>query len=188
MTNNAKQLRVTILCEDIAHHRFIRRYLECRGVPRRHISDFGNLKGRNNASVLKDYPALVETYRRKANFQQNLAVVVMMDADEQTLAEKMRWFDKAVDEEKARLNQQTRGQDEKIAIFLPARNIETWFRYVDGHPDCDERTDYKRFYSNDFAELAAEKLATEICPRGLPKAAPVSLHQACLELRRLGLD
>ncbi len=84
------------------------------------------------------------------------------------------------------LNQETREEYERIAIFVPARNIETWFHYSFGHKDCDENSDYKHAYSNDDAGKAAEILANDICPSGLPDDAPNSLHKACEELKRLG--
>jgi hypothetical protein len=39
-----------------------------------------------------------------------------------------------------------------------------------------------------FAENAAKKLATEICPQGLDDNALPSLNHACNELQRLQLD
>jgi len=184
MTSKSKQFRVTVLCEDIAHHRFIRKYLECKGVDKRNITPFRNVMSRNNADVLKHYSELVQLYRSKANHL-NIALVVMIDADEKTVDERLRAFDEKLDAKKAELNQKTRGDDEKIAIFVPARNIETWFHYIFGYTDCNEQDDYKKYYTNDDAHKAAEKLAKDICPDDLPENALPSLHHACNELKRL---
>ncbi|OQX27372.1 MAG: hypothetical protein BWK80_05680 [Desulfobacteraceae bacterium IS3] len=181
-------LRIDILCEDIAHHRFIRKYLEYKGVGKRNIKDFGNLKSHNNGTVLKHYPECVKTYRSKANHQKNITLVVMIDADDKKLEERLRDFDKKLDAKKAELNQKTRDDDEKIAIFVPARNIETWFHYIFGYTDCNEQDDYKKYYTNDDAHKAAEILAKDICPDDLPENALPSLQHACNELKRLQSD
>jgi hypothetical protein len=139
---------------------------------------------RNNANVLKHYSELVQLYRSKANHL-NIALVVMIDADNKTVDERLREFDKMLDEEKAELNQKTREDYEKIAIFVPSRNIETWFHYSFGHNDCNEDDDYKSYYSNAYAHKAAEIFEKDICSKGLPENALPSLHHACNELKRL---
>ena len=82
--------------------------------------------------------------------------------------------------------------NEKIAIFVPARNIETWFSYINGK-DVNEEDDYKNKTLNTtdritLAIASAEKLASDICPQGLDENAPASLRHACNELQRLQLD
>ena len=191
MTHNNHKIEVVILCEDIAHERFIRQYLiEC-GFEDRKIKDFGNPKGRkinnNNHFVLKHYASLVKSYRRK-NFQ-NRAVVVMIDGDECSIEERIRAFNVALDEQEGKLNKDLRLPKEKIAIFVPARNIETWFYYINFDRDCDESTDYKNHIkaknSIEIAKSSATKLYQEICPQGLEHKAPPSLHHACGELSRI---
>ncbi|GAB4303276.1 MAG: hypothetical protein Fur0025_44500 [Oscillatoriaceae cyanobacterium] len=150
MTRRDNLPEVTILCEDIDQERFIREYLICRGWDDRQIKDFGNPKGRNiknnNALIVKYYPELIKSYRRRS--YRNLAVVVMIDADEESLHERMRSFHIALDETAGNLNQDARMPHEKVAIFVPARNIETWFYYINSIANnsaqtCDEQTDYK---------------------------------------------
>lgn len=193
MTSNESKPEVVILCEDIAHERFIRQYLICCGFEDRRIKDFGNPKGRkinnNNDFVLKHYASLVKRYRSK-NFQ-NRAVVVMIDADNNSINDTIRSLNIALDEEEGKLNRDPRLPNEKIAIFVPARNIETWFYYINVDKNCDETTDYKKhpefrqMNSIDLAKASATKLAREICPKGLDSNALPSLHHACAELRRL---
>jgi len=142
---------------------------------------------RNNAAVLKHYSESVQLYRSKANHL-NIALVVMIDADNKTVEERLREFDAKLDAKKADLNQKTRDDDEKIAIFVPARNIETWFHYIFGYTDCNEQDDYKKYYTNDDAHKAAEILAKDICPDDLPENALPSLQHACNELKRLQSD
>jgi len=193
MTNKDQKPEVVILCEDIAHERFIRQYLICCGFDGRRIKDFGNPKGRkinnNNDFVLKHYASLVKSYRRK-NFQ-NLAVVVMVDADESSIYDRIRALNVALNEEEGKLNKDLRFPEEKIAIFVPARNIETWFYYINYDKNCNENTDYKNYpeiRTTNIIELAqssAKKLSREICTQGLDNTALSSLNHACSELRRI---
>lgn len=197
MTSRDDLPEVTILCEDIDQERFIREYLICRGLDDRKIKDFGNPKGRtiknNNASIVKHYPDIIKSYRSRNYI--NIAVVVMIDADEDSLSEKMRDFNIALDKTLGNLNQDPRLPNEKVAIFVPARNIETWFQYIEGYSEdkeCDETIDYKDKTMSikeriKLAKRSARKLATEICPLGVDQIALDSLRYACRELQRLQL-
>ena len=196
MTSRDDLPEVTILCEDIDQERFIRQYLICRGLDDRKIKDFGNPKGRvienNNASIVKYYPALMKSYRRTRKYR-NIAVVVMIDADEDSVSDKMRSLHKKLDEAAGNLNKDTRLPNEKVAIFVPARNIETWFYYINNNmegQECNENTDYKDGNMSaeeriKLAESAAKKLAREICPQGVDSITLPSLRYACRELQRL---
>jgi len=195
MTSRDDLPEVTILCEDIDQERFIRQYLICRGLDDRKIKDFNNPKGRvienNNASIVKYYPALMKSYRKTRKYR-NIAVVVMIDADEDSLDDRMRSLNIALDETAGNLNRDPRLRDEKVAIFVPARNIETWFYYIMAGQECNEITDYKDKKMSakeriELAERAAKKLATEICSQGVDRITLPSLRYACTELQRLQL-
>ena len=193
MTTSRDNLpEVTILCEDIDQERFIREYLKCRGLEEHKIKDYGNPKGRdiknNNALILKDYSALMKSYR--TGKYRNIAVVVMIDADEDSVSDKMRSLHKKIDEAAGNLNKDTRLPNEKVAIFVPARNIETWFYYIMEGQECNEITKYKDDNMSaeeriKLAKSAAKKLAREICPQGVDRITLPSLRYACTELQRL---
>lgn len=195
MTSRDNLPEVTILCEDIDQERFIRQYLICRGLEEHKIKDFGNPKGRvienNNASIVEHYPALIKSYRRRK--YRNIAVVVMIHADEDSLSDKMRSLHRQLDQAAGNLNNDTRLRDEKVAIFVPARNIETWFYYINNNmegQECNEITDYKDKKMSageriELAKSAAQKLAKEICPQGADRITLPSLRYACTELQRL---
>ncbi|MEM1168170.1 MAG: hypothetical protein AAGJ08_03530 [Cyanobacteria bacterium P01_H01_bin.35] len=188
--------KVTILCEDIDQHRFIQQYLTIRGFSDRDIRPFPNAKGlkvkNNNASILAYYPKILKSYRSRKN-SQDIALVVMIDADDKTVDERIRSLNIAVNKEEGERNKDMRLPNEKIAIFVPARNIETWFSYINGNQDCNEQYDYKdkTLHTTEritLAEASATKLALDICPQRLDENAPSSLHHACNELQRLQLD
>jgi len=188
MAINLKGYRITVLCEDMAQYDFIKAYAKSLGADKR-IDRI--TQAYNNASVLHYYPKAVISYRRSAT--ENIMLVVMIDADEKTIQERLKEFDEKLDVEKARLNQSTRLSNEKILLFAPIRNIESWFHYIQTNADdIETKTDstgkiisYKNQYKNqDISELA-QKLKEEICLNGLPDNAPASLHHACNELKRL---
>ncbi|MEG4575998.1 hypothetical protein QUA56_25520 [Microcoleus sp. N3A4] len=198
MTTSRDDLsEVTILCEDIDQERFIRQYLICRGLEDHKIKDYGNPKGRlienNNALIVKDYPALIKSSRSRK--YRNIAVVVMIDADEDSLDDRKRSLNIALDETAGNLNKDPRLPDEKVAIFVPARNIETWFYYINSYrsgQECNESTDYKDKTMTakeriQLAKKSAKILALEICPQGVDRIPLTSLRYACKELQRLKL-
>ena len=188
---------VTILCEDIDQERFIRQYLICRGLEEHKIKDYGNPKGRtvknNYALIVEHYPDIIKSYRKRK--YRNIAVVVMIDPDEDSLDDRMRSLNIALDETEGNLNRDPRLRDEKVAIFVPARNIETWFYYINNNmegQECNEITDYKDKKMSaeeriELAKSAAQKLAKEICPQGVERITLPSLRYACTELQRLQL-
>lgn len=188
MAINLKGYRITVLCEDIAQYDFICAYAKLLGADNRKIA---KLPAHNNTTVLKHYPNAVKSYRRYAT--QNIILVVMIDADEKTIQERLREFDEKLDSEKYKLNQSTRFNNEKILLFVPIRNIESWFHYiatniidVETIKDNNEKIiSYKNQYVNKDLSIFAKKLKEEVCANGLPQNAPSSLHHACNELKRL---
>jgi hypothetical protein len=74
--------QVVILCEDIMHYHFARKYLECRGINKRRIMPNICPKGRLSGEqyVREHYALEVKAYRSKANHL-NIALVVVIDAD-----------------------------------------------------------------------------------------------------------
>jgi hypothetical protein len=117
----------------------------------------------------------------------------MIDADEDSVSDKMRSLHKKLDEAAGNLNKDTRLPNEKVAIFVPARNIETWFYYINNNmegQECNENTDYKDKKMSaeeriELAESATKKLAREICPQGVDRITLPSLRYACTELQQL---
>jgi hypothetical protein len=76
-----------------------------------------------------------------------------------------------------------RGNEEKIAHFIPARNIETWLAYLSGQ-DVDETTVYPRLKKVSDCQHQVLQLK-RMCDAGsLRQPAPPSLACACEEFRR----
>jgi hypothetical protein len=176
MKTSRHQPQVVILCEDNTHYHFARKYLQCRGFKK--IRKKMPFKGGGSGEqyVREHYAQELKAYRSQMNHL-NIALVVVIDADMNSIEERI----KSLDDQNP---QKPRSDIEKIAIFVPKRNIETWFHYLDGH-DCDEEKSYKSLHKNSRPSQFAKKLHEEICSQELPDDAPPSLFHACQELKRL---
>lgn len=179
-----RRVTLVILCEDLQQEVFTRRYFMSRfGLGERDIRVERNIKGKGSGEqyVRQNYPQEVRSYRSKSPHLSSLRLVVVIDADTDTVKQRMS----KLDMELANHGQQHRQPQEKIAVFIPKRNIETWIHYSMGEI-VDEQIAYQKFTNNESAcRPYVERLARNICPAGLPEDAPPSLHAACDELQRI---
>ena len=149
-------VRVVLLVEDEALERFVRCVLLAFGFRTRDIRVERSPKGQGSGKdwVTRNYPAEVRVHRSKAGYQQNIALVVGVDADEQTVVERVRKLDLAL--EGAGLGK--REPVEKLCLMIPRWHIETWLLYLSGF-EVDEETTYKndpRIKNVDYAPVADE--------------------------------
>ena len=111
----------------------------------------------------------------------SIELVVLIDADTGTLAARLNQLASVLDEDE----QENRGSNEAIAIFVPKRNIETWIHYLQGKT-VNEEDAYARFKNNEaVCKKPVEDLADRCYSQSLPEDAPRSLQAACGELQRL---
>jgi len=178
MTN--RQTQIVILCEDRQQEVFARKYFEARGIPRRKITPLVCPSGKQAGEqyVRERYATEVRTFRRKQ--RENRALVVVIDADTQSVANRL----KQLDQQLAIDNQPQRATNERIALFVPKRNIETWIAFASGKT-VDEETIYHKLAQESDCVPHVQQRAAEICPKGLPENAPESLHHRCDELKRI---
>jgi hypothetical protein len=175
--SNKNTGQVFILCEDSVHYHFIRKYLELLSFNSRNIKGCFNPKGRSVGSgaqsVQDNYKKQLQAFRSKVNKNKSerLTLVVMIDDDTKDRIKKLYEIDEPT-------------KSERVLIFSPKRNIESWFHYIDGN-NINESDDYKKIYRNAKPTEFAKKLKEKVCVRGLPENAPSSLHHTCRELARL---
>jgi hypothetical protein len=178
----SKPTRVIILGEDPQHTRFARQFLIACGFEGKRIRVNHPLLGQGSGEqhVREHYPQYVHDYRRYRREDRNLVIVI--DADIKSVEERLKQLDDEL--EQAKLSK--RQQDEKIGIFTPKRNIETWIYYLQGH-SVNETEDYKgHIKSPSEGKLSAIVLARKRQRHEqLPDDAPPSLQAACSELDRL---
>ena len=150
------RLRGVLLCEDQEHERFFRRLLERKwfGVGKLYVKKIPKGQGAAEAYVVKNYAREVQYARSRRN--ENYALVVVVDGDLVKLHDRMNQLSPR------------REKGDKIAIFVPTRNLETWELWLCGHRDVDEDDDYKaRFHRAEQRGEASAKQAVEAWFRGL---------------------
>ena len=174
-------MRITILCEDMQQAAFARRFLEFYGVHRRELRSLVCPPGSEAASkwVVDAFPKELSEYRRRRNSQQ-LALFIMMDADNETVARRRDWLEQACGDAQV----PGRGPDESVLYLIPRRNIETWFAFLRGE-GVNEIDPYPRYKFESECQADAKRL-DQWCRAGtLPGNTPESLRLACGEYVRL---
>ena len=184
MSKGDKGVDVMILAEDKRHEMLLYRHLLSRGYTRHKIRIcpwFPKYQTQGLPFVRAEYELQVQALRDKAH-RVNAALLVMVDADDETVEQRLQELDALL----FAADKPRRADEENIAIVVARRNVETWFFFLDGNA-VDEETDYKTrcraFKNGEFAL----KFANLSWPRGeLPPDCPPSLRHACeIELLRL---
>ncbi len=176
-----RRIRIVILCEDLQHEVFCRRFFLRKGFSYHQLRTIRNPKGKGSGEqfVREHYAKEVRTYRSKSSYQ-SIALAVVIDADMYSVVQRLNQLDSALTED----SQQNRKQNEKIAIFVPKRNIETWIHFL-REKEVDETTVYSKLDKEGDCKQYVDELVDNICPFDLPDNAPESLHTACAELQRI---
>ena len=171
--------RITPLCEDSQTDAFVRRFLKHRNLGRRDIYTPPLPDGRQAGDrwVRERYPQRLKAMRRRGG----ACLIVVTDAD--TLSASKRR-----DQLQAECKRQgipPPGSDDPVLLFVPRRNIETWFAYLDGK-DVNERDSYPKLPREGDCSRHASELA-RMCTKEqrLREPAPPSLREACEEYPRL---
>lgn len=175
----SRRTTVVILCEDRQQEVFARHFLEKRGFSGQFIVKICP-KGQQSGEqyVREQYPREVKAYRSKCNHV-SISLVVLIDADTKTVTQRLNQLDSALEDD----SQLKRLEDEKIAVFVPKRNIETWIHYLEVET-FDEETPYPKLEKEGDCKPYVEKLVKQ-CYGGLDENAPPSLQTACGELQRI---
>ena len=175
----ARNANVVILCEDRQQEAFARRFLKRAGYnPRRFRVEISpKAKGSAEQFVRLQFPKELEYYRSKQHKVGQLLIAVT-DADRQDVADRIRQIHQQVKE----ADMEERQIDEKVAIFVPSRNIETWLAYLDGQTVNEDDT-YPKLDHEGECQRHVDSLY-EMCQQGsLRLPSPPSLDGACREYR-----
>jgi hypothetical protein len=176
-----REVRVVVLFEDKAHKSFMMRL-----VDRLKLTPVRFEPCRDSTGVLRSLGPEVNALRAKS-YQKNLGLIAVIDADEKGLAGR-------VDELRARIADDTgegRAAAERIALVVPAREIEAWYVHLccpAARPVDELRDDYKstpewKGLERDLG--AAAKQAVQAWPVEPRRADPPSLTAARVELARV---
>jgi len=177
----SRNVNIVILCEDRQHEAFARRFLALAGkgmrVQRVEISPSG--RGSGEQFVRERYAKELNYYRSRKHCVAQ-ALVIMIDADGRDIEARIAQIEDAA----AKSGESQRATGERVAIFVPARNIETWLAYLDGQTVDEKRKQpYPRLQRERDCQQHVERLY-EMCQEGkLRQSAPPSLEAACKEYR-----
>lgn len=175
--------QIIVLCEDRTQWHFIREYFMLRGWNPGKLHPVIAPVGRGAAEqwVRQRYAREIKAYRSKARYR-NIALVVMIDGDRKSVTERKLELDNS--QEMKAAGQKRRADKETVAIFVPKRNIETWFHFLNSELP-NEVDDYKPMYRN-VRPTRYAKILSDLCKREplLPNSPP-SLQDSCSEWRRL---
>ncbi len=168
--------QVVILCEDLMHFNFLRRFLMRRGIEGRRIRGQVSPKGRGAGSqfVMDNFPTEVQSIRSRPFIRAGLIAIV--DADTCSVADRLRHIEQSLE----KCEQEKRKPGERIAVLSPKRNVETWIFHLRGN-ETNEEDDYKhRISPSDIQPSVA--VFTAMCPGKCETIVVPSLRHACEEL------
>jgi hypothetical protein len=139
-------------------------------------------KGQGSACqfVLERYATEVQAHRSQAYAQKSLGLVVMVDADNCTVRERL----KQLDERLTGQGMSARGDLERMVLQIPKWEIQTWVRHLCSSQPVEEDQQYPVF-DRDECQVAVERLRQLLTIDPLPEETPPSLRVGIVELRRL---
>ena len=175
---------IIVLCEGSSDATFVKHFLKRRGFDKRQITvrQYPEGDGCGEQFVRTRYPKLLQEVRHR----QNRGLIVMLDADVKTTADRRRELNDAC----IKAGVPVRKQGEPILLAIPKRNSETWYKYLHGATvsECEDK-EFKKSNNHDFAKTSAERL-DEWCfkKQKLPTQTLPSLREACEEWRYFARD
>jgi len=175
----SRMVNLVILCEDRQHEAFARRFLRKGGITPRNLRVEISPSGRGSAEqfVRRQYVKELRFYRERSHRVQQ-ALLVMIDADGRQVLDRIR----QVEQDATSGAEGGRGDNKRVAICVPARNIETWFAYLDGQ-DVNETDTYPRLAQERDCQRHVDELWRMCQQRSLRQPAPPSLEAACTEYK-----
>jgi len=177
-----RRVNLVIVCEDVQQSAFARRYLTKRGFDSRkiRIRQYPAGSGSGEQFVRQQLVQEVKLHRQKSSYGKGgAALVALIDADTMSVEERLEQINSALEQEELERIK----SDERIAVFIPKRNIETWLRFAKG-ASVDENTSYPKLKNPRSCKHEVDLYVNTICKNGIPRDAPSSLVHACNELTK----
>lgn len=172
---------IVVVCEDRAHEVFVRRFLRTgwKNKKRIRVVPYPSGQGSGKAHVLA---SIGKEARALASRAARTALIVVVDADNQTVGEVHAQLDKAM---------RGRKPGQAIAYIVPKWSIDTWLACLDGVPAVNEQD--KSSCKNKFRTIAVTKdihplvdaLARSCRQNVALSSPPPSLLAACAEFNNI---
>ncbi len=141
-----RKLRCQLLCEDPAQESLFRPILERLFDRRRVYVEPRRPKNGGFTFVLAELPRLAKYVRQRPS--EAVALLVVIDGDAKGFQERLK-------EIRERLGGEA---DDRIAICIPTRNIETWKLWLSGIRNLDEIQGYKDRWRNQVEPIRPRQL------------------------------
>ncbi|WP_155893592.1 hypothetical protein [Cystobacter fuscus] len=179
---SSRRVQVVVLCEGLKDYNFARRCLvRCGWRPDQIAPKVSPAGGGSGFTFVLERYAVEVRENRKGHMAR--ALLVLVDAD----TEPEGGREKALDKRLRDADQEPRKKGERIALWVPKRQLETWIHFLT-HGKADEETDYKREHGRRSPEYkpAAERFAHLLEKRRpLPSNVMPSLKKAAVEFERI---
>ncbi len=173
-----RKAQYILVCEDQQHEAFVRRFLREMGLleNRYQLRAEPVSAGRGSAEqfVRREYVKELAAGRQS---HVDRTLIIVIDGDNYGVEERLRQLDKACEAKGV----DVRSPKDKVAIFIPTWNIETWLAYLDGNVVDEGQRDYTKLPRLGDCTEHARNLAAMCKSRKLRVPAPRSLEAACLE-------
>lgn len=173
------RVRVTLLCEDSQTDVFVRRFLKHRNFRSREIRTLPLPDGSQSGEqwVRTRFPNELRAIRAV----HGAYLIVVTDADSNSTETRRN----QLQAECISQGVPWKTDADPVLVFVPRRNIETWFKYLDGS-DVDECVPYPKLRRPGDCDKHAKRLY-QMCheTQRLRPPAPDSLREACEEYPRL---
>ena len=176
----AQKKRFDVLCEDEKSYQFVRGYLQRRfGKQTVQTSrvDVPYGLGSGEQSVRERFATELCARRTKPK-DENLWLVVMTDADQLTHEDRLSQLQAALEKRSVH----PVGSDERVLVFIPKRNIESWARWGETG-QVDETQDHKNQYRDGGKKYGAQ--VAQRCLGSSNDPGPRSIQKACEEIQRV---
>lgn len=176
------EVRVVVLYEDEQHSKFVRQLTRKLGLRPERFERCGGC-----GEVMERFVRELRAMRPRMSYQQNLGILVVVDADEPTPAMRLRELAEAV---AASNTGGPRAPNERIAYLIPALEIENWYVHlcVPTARPIDEGRDYKPdpvWRALDRELGASARRAVDVWEPSPGRVDPSSIVAAREELARL---
>ncbi len=178
-----RKVTVVVVCEDTQQSAFVRRYLIKRNFNKRRlrVEIHPGGEGSGEQFVRKRLVTEVKQHRQKSSYgNDGILLVAMVDADNYSVEERIEQLSRQLEQH----GLDRIWPDEKIAVLVPKRNIETWLEYADDQ-SVDENTAYPKRLKPGRCQREVDLYVDKICPGGISDDGLSSLKHACTELKRI---
>ena len=173
-----RRVQYLLVCEDQQHETFARRFLKETGLVANsyqlRVKRSPSARGAADRFVQETYVTELDAGRR-AHVATTLLLLV--DGDAMGVTERLRRLDETCRQRGVAV----RSAADRVAVFIPTWNIETWLSYLDGQTVDESRKDYPRLARPRDCQRHVSVLADMCRRKELRPPAPESLEAACEE-------